>query len=616
MKKGKFLFFFIFTMILATVIFSSDSKTVVYEQERAAETMDPVMVIDTASFEVLSNVYENLIEPAGTSLTEYKAVLSTNVPSEKDGTILDDGKTYIFHIRQGVRFQNGDLLTPEDVVYSLERDIIVGMAGGNSHELTEPLLPKIGDSYVSSISRWAVKLANVKKWDDLFASDTKVPKNEEYKQALIKTFKLLAKDFEIKGNDVIIHLPHSYSPFFNSIIDSVAMIMDKKWAVAHGAWPGTAETWWKYYNPTRQRDPLYSITNGTGPFQVYEWVKGRQVIMKRFDGYWGEPAKIKYAIIKTVPEFTTRKLDLIRGNADIISVPPQFIGQVKNIKGVVVSENIPELAEYQISFAFSVASHSKYIYSGKLDGNGVPPDFFSNLDIRKGFEYLFPHKLYIKDVWNGLGIEPNSPISKGLLGYDPNMPVYHQDLEKAAEYFKKAYNGEVWKKGFKVAIIYNSTDPTMKQACEILKNYARKVNPKFKVEAVPMLWASLVNSFLENDIPLIALDWFGTSSYDRVYGYLSSHGVYGLALGEKFREFARKEFDPIINAAVSAPTLEEAEKIYKEIGMKTYEQAIMIWLIQPSRQLVYRDWLKGLYPDNYNPFRDKDLVFYHLYKSE
>jgi peptide/nickel transport system substrate-binding protein len=615
MKKSSF-FFVLSAIIFAIFSFASVSNpnTVIYEHERAAETLDPHMVIDTASFQVLSNIYETLIEPDGTSLTKYKPVLSTNVPSIAEGTLRDEGKTYVFHVRQGVHFQNGDLLTPEDVVYSLERDIIVGMAGGNSHELTEPMLPKINGSYVSNITQWAVKFADVKKWDDLFASDTRTPKNEKYKQALVDTFNLLAKDFEIKGNDVIIHLPHSYSPFFNSIIDSVAMILDKKWAVAHGAWPGTAETWWKYYNPTRQKDPLYSITNGTGPFEIYKWVKGREVILKRFENYWGKPAKIEYVDIKTVPEFTTRKLDLIRGNADIISVPPQFMGQVKNIKGVVVSKNIPELAEYQISFSFSVNPHSKYIYSGKLDGNGVPPDFFSDLNVRKGFEYVFPHQIYIQQVWNGLGIEPNSPISKGLLGYDPNMPMYHQDLDKAAEYFKKAYNGQLWQKGFKVAIIYNSTDPTMKQACEILKDFTRRVNPKFKVIPVPMLWASLVGSFLKNELPMIALDWFGTSSYDRVYGYLSSHGVYGIALGKKFRDFAQKEFDPLINAAVSATNASEAEKVYKEIGMKTYEQAVMIWLIQPSRQLVYRDWLKGLYPDNYNPFRDKDLVFYNLYK--
>ncbi len=607
---------FVVMMTTAMIVFASvpHPNTVVYEQERAAETLDPAMVIDTASGQVLNNLYETLIQPQGTSLTKYAPMLSINVPSIEDGTILDNGKTYIFHIRKGVYFHNGDLLTPQDVVYSLERDVVIGMDGGDSYELTEPLLPKLNGNYVTNLTQWAVKLAGTKSWNDLFVNGTTTPKNAKCKKALIDAFKLMAKDFQIKGNDVIIHLPHPYSPFFDSLINPVAMIMDKKWAIAHGAWPGTADTWWEYHNPTRQKDPLYSITNGTGPFELYRWIKGRESMFKKFDEYWGKPAKITYAIIKTVPEFTTRKLDLIRGNADIISVPPQYIDQLENVKGVTISKNVPGSAEYQISFAFSVNPHSRYIYSGKLDGNGIPPDFFSNLDVRKGFEYLFPHKMYIKEVWNGLGTEPNGPIYEGLLGYDPNMPEYPQDLTKAKEYFKKAYNGQVWVKGFKVAIIYNSTDPTMRQACEMLKVYAMKVNPKFKIILVPTLWASLVNEFLNNKTPLIALDWFSTSSYNRVYGYLSSHGVYALALGQKFREFLQKEFDPLINAAVSAPSLSEAEKIYQEIGTKVYKQALMIWLIHPSRRLVYRSWLKGLYPANYNPFRTKSLIFYNLSK--
>ena len=32
---------------------------------------------------------------------------------------------------------------------------------------------------------------------------------------------------------------------------------------------------------------------------------------------------------------------------------------------------------------------SNYIGSGQLDGNGVPPDFFSDLHIRKAFAYSF-----------------------------------------------------------------------------------------------------------------------------------------------------------------------------------------------------------------------------------
>ncbi|MGC8683793.1 MAG: ABC transporter substrate-binding protein, partial [Athalassotoga sp.] len=110
-------------MALAAV---PNPDTVVYEQERAAETLDPAMVIDTASGEVLDNIYQTLITFDGTFLTRYVPVLSTNVPSVKDGTILDNGMTYVFHIKKGVHFQNGDLLTPQDVVYSFERFVVTG----------------------------------------------------------------------------------------------------------------------------------------------------------------------------------------------------------------------------------------------------------------------------------------------------------------------------------------------------------------------------------------------------------------------------------------------------------------------------------------------------------
>ncbi len=599
-------------LVLANAVANPD--TLIEETTGTIPSLDPAWCYDNASVEAVSQMYDNLIQYNGTSLTSYLPMLSTNVPSTEEGTIKDNGKTYVFHIRKGVQFHNGDILTPEDVKYSLERLLVLDRSGGAAWMIAEALFPTINGNYVDSITQWVMKYAGVKKWNDMF-SNGKL--KSEYEDAMLKAFNLMDKVFEIKGNELIIHLPHPYPPFLSMLAHYAGWtgVTDKKWAIDNGAWPGTADTWWKYYNPTREKDPLFSIENGSGPFTLSRWQKGRQIVFERFDSYWAGPAKIKYAVIKRVSEFTTRKLDLQRGNADIIYVPEQYMSLVEGMDGVRVLKGFPTLEIVSGFFNFNVNAKGKsFIGSGKLDGNGVPPDFFSDINVRKAFEYLFPYEKYINQVWNGEGIIPNSCIPKGLLGYSKEVPSYDFDLAKATEYFKKAYNGELWKKGFKVTIVYNTGNEQRRIACEMIKHYAAKINPKFKVSVIGELWASYLDDVFAGRLPFFVMGWTADypDAYDFVQPFLSSFGTYGKFLGDNFRKFAAKELNPLIVASMKTSVPEERAKIYKELAQKAHDYAMELYMVQPMGHHVERTWVKGWY---YNPMSlMAGLDFYKLSK--
>ncbi|WP_036223925.1 ABC transporter substrate-binding protein [Mesoaciditoga lauensis] len=601
----------VLTLFLAGLVIAA-TNTVVEERVGEINTLDPDWNYDTSSGEAIWQIYENLLRYDG---KKFIPMLSTNVPSLKDGTILDGGKTYIFHIRQGVYFHNGDILTPQDVVYSLERSLIFSRSGGPSWMLAEPLFPKINGSYVDSIEQWAVKLAGVKSYGDLFVAGTKTPKNDKCKQALIEAFKLISKAFEIKGNDVIIHLPHLYPPFL-AAIDTVygGSILDKKWAIEQGAWDGKADDWWKYHNPTREKDPLYAVTNGTGPFSLERWSKGREIVFKRFNKYWRGPAKVEYAIIKIVNEFTTRKLDLMRGNADIIDAPAQYLKQLEGIPNVKVLKGFPSLRVIAMYFIQTINSTGNpYIGSGKLDGNGIPPDFFANKDIRMAFEYLFPHKEYIKSIWYGQAITPNGGLPTILFGYNPNTPpTYHQDLTKAIEYFKKAFNGEVWKKGFKFTIVYNTGNDQGRVACEMIKTYARKINPKFKIEIKNELWSSFLSDLIAKRLPMYPVGWGGAVAdpYYFAQPFFASTGTLGAFLGKAYTEWAKINMDPLVNESMKTLDPKKRAKCYTELNVKAFKNAIYLWLAQPLAYEILRSDLKGW---TYNPTRPGE-DFYELSK--
>ena len=75
--------------------------------------LDPQLAKTAGIREVLFNIFEGLVK-ASPDGSVTPAVAS-------DYEISEDGKTYTFTLREGVTFHNGEAVTIEDVVYSLER---------------------------------------------------------------------------------------------------------------------------------------------------------------------------------------------------------------------------------------------------------------------------------------------------------------------------------------------------------------------------------------------------------------------------------------------------------------------------------------------------------------
>ena len=621
--------FLVFAVICALFVIMGIAQnvvnpdTIVYEEPGPFQSLDPAWEYDTTSAEVIWQLYDSLLQYDGTSTTKLLPMLSTNVPSVADGTILDNGTTYVFHIRQDVYFHNGDLLTPQDVVYSLERLVLLDYSGGPSWMLAEPLLPMINGNYVLTIVQEVAKelgLSDPLNYTslsslDIFETGTKVPLNDKYKKALIDAFDLLANDFEIKGNDVIIHLPQPFEPFLYTLAKGgicESVILDEKWCAENKAWDGKADDWWYYHNPALSQDTLTNIENGTGPYFLKYYTPGREVVFQRFDKYWAGPAPTKYAIIKYVNEFTTRLLDLESGQADAIYVPVENLYEVENNNNIKVSV-YPQLSVYELNFTFNLVTQGNpYIGSGKLDGNGIPPDFFSNLDVRKGFEYLFPYKAYINEAYNNLALQPNGAIMKGLFGYSPDLPKYEQNLLKAAEYLKKAYNGELWEKGFKFSAAYESGDTTEQIALTALSNAAREINPKFQINVVGELWPNLLSDSLSFKLPIFTMGYLADypDPYDLAYAYYSSTGIFGAFIGQSFVNFAQKNLDPLVNDLLTTSNLSKRAEIVKQLEELDYKDALYIWTDQPFGIFVSRTWLKGWYPNGVRPGID----FYSLSK--
>ena len=591
-----------------------DPERMVYANIGGPETMDPHWSYDSASGEIIFQVYDNLIAYDGESLSEFVPMLSTEVPSAENGLISEDGLTYTFPIRKDVKFHNGDILTPEDVEYSFERGMIFDRAGGPMWMILEPL------TAAGSIEGLAASTVGVDNYADMFTDDEQL--KEEYQDAMTKFFTdYIDTAVEVDGDNVVFHLAQPYAPFLNILAHagSWSAIINKSWSIEQGAWDGQADTWWEYHDPTNENDPLYSITNGTGPFMMTRWVPEETIMLERFDDYWRGPAKLKEVVIQYVNEWTTRKLMLQKGDADIAYVPVTNINEVKEMEGVEVTQGLPTLSNVVSSMPWTLnAEGNANLGSGKLDGEGIPPDFFSDIHVRKGFSYLFPYDIMIEKAQFGQAIRNPGPIPKGLLGYtdDPEL-FYEFDIEKAKEEFRQAWDGELWEKGCKFNIYYNEGNDVRKTACDMLSTYAKIVNPKFELTPVGVQWSSYLKQFLAEQLPIYTIGWMADypDPHNWAPTYLGSNGTYSGYYGEAYTEWAKENVDPLIDEAMKSTDPEERANIYKELTQLAHDQAVALYLYQPIDHHVQRDWVKGWYYNAMVPGMGDGADFYSLYKE-
>jgi peptide/nickel transport system substrate-binding protein len=592
------------------------------------ESLDPAWDYETSGANIIQNVYEPLINYKRDSVTDFVGVLAT------DWKTSADGKTWTFNIRKNVKFQNGDPLQPSDVAYSYIRGFIQSQAAGPQWIMLQPFF---GSSVTAGFLDSSVKPGD-KSGDDVVNTMF----NGNFVAACQAAQKMIVADNA--AGTVTMNLPAPWGPLLPSLANAWAGVIDQKWAVAQGDWDGNCADAQKYNNPEADKDPLFDKMNGTGPYMLAKWDKGNSITLDANPNYWatqplwdGGPSgapKIAHIIIRNVPEWGTRFAMLTTGDADTAAVPSNYYAQVDplvkedcdpsgngkctpvNANGFLRRySNMTGLSQDTIFFnqKVNVTGGNSFLGSGKLDGNGVPPDFFSDIHIRKAFAACFDYDTFIKQVRNGFGIVPNGPVIPGELGYDPNGPKQQYNLDTCKSEFdaatKDAGFENLTKNGFYIAYVYNTGNTNRQSAGQILAQNLAKVNSKFHVSVVDEPWPVFLKDQAAGRLALFMLGW--QEDYhdpnDWVAPYLASGGTYSAS--QSFPADLQKQMDTLIGQALATTDSAARAKIYAQLNAIAVNNALDIFVDTPIGRRYEQLWMNGWF---YNPiYQNANTTYYY-----
>jgi peptide/nickel transport system substrate-binding protein len=548
-----------------------------------ADSLDPAYSYDTASHMVILNLYEALFQFDKTSTEKLVPMVAEKVPTRENGLISADGRTYTIPIRKGLKFHDGSPLTPEDVKFSIQRFLLVDRAAGPSSLLLEPLV-----GYPSTRDDHGAILPTV--WADV------------------------QKAVSVQGDKLILRLPKPYAPLLG-ILASWGPILSKEWSKKMGDWDGTEPTWRKHNNPSKESSPYFEKAMGSGPFKLERWDrKTKEFILTRHDAYWRGKAKLERVVIKGVNEFGTRKLMLQAGDADAIYADRPLLTQLQGIPGVKIIDDLPTMEMNPVVFfTYKInATGNSFLGSGRLDGNGIPADFFSDKDVRKAFAWAFDYKGFINDVMRGKGTQATGAIPRSLPGHNPKGKVYGLDLKKAEAHFKKAYGGKLWDTGFKFTMAFNSGNLPRQTVCQILKRNIESINPKFKIDVRAVEWPTFLDSYKSSKLPIFVMGWNADypDAHNFAFPLLHSKGDYPVT--QKFRDPA---FDKLIEDANAETNPARRKTLYAKLMDLAHEETPQLYIVDTVRYRTQRDWIKGWYHNPVFPDSPYGSYFYPISKD-
>ncbi|TCN32508.1 ABC transporter substrate-binding protein [Sinorhizobium americanum] len=227
-------------------------------------TMDPGEAFELSTAEVTSNTYSLLVR---LDLNDTSKVVGDLAES---WTVSDDGLTYTFKLKQGMKFASGNPITAEDVAYSFERAV------------------KLDKSPAFILTQFGLSGDNV---------------TEKAKAADEHTF--------------VFTVDQPYAPSFvlNCLTATVASIVDKKLVLEHVKSVEPTKDY-KYDNDFGN-EWLKTGYAGSGPFKLREWRANEVVVLERNDNYYGEPAKLARVIYRHMKESSGQRLALEAGDIDV-----------------------------------------------------------------------------------------------------------------------------------------------------------------------------------------------------------------------------------------------------------------------------------------------------------
>jgi peptide/nickel transport system substrate-binding protein len=495
-------------------------------------------------------------------------------------------------VKETVEVEKVVTATPEPgrqtlVVGLSQAPISLDPADHRSRE-TETLIRNMFDGLVTRDTRSGVhlELAEEMNWLDDQALEVKLRQGVKFHDGSEMTADDVVFSFDRIIQENAIEYPEPHTSQRKGLIAPLESVekVDDSTVVFHfsGVWPPAMQLLVhqqvlpKAYLEEVGTEGFIANPIGAGPFKFVEGQLDDQIVVERFDEYWGGapdlepvgPACVQTAIFRVIPEASTRVAALLAGEVDIIqSVPAELVDTLAQTPGIQV-KTAPGTQPQWLQL-------------------NVSDPLFEDVRVRQALNYAVDKDLIVEAVYGGRAVPLPGPLSPYNNFINEDLSPYPYDPDKALELLGEAgwsdSNGDgILDQDGQPFTFTIDTLEDWRALAEAVATLLREAG----IDASVRFWEySVVQPQLLACERQAYLDDWGDSAFDPVGHFEAKWHTYveGEPYGRgNFMCYSNPRVDELIRAGETEADPEERQRIYDEAQQIVYDEAPAVFLILPE----------------------------------
>ncbi len=489
------------------------------------DSLDPHKTVKAGTREVMFNVFEGLMKPTPDG---------DLIPAVAESyTVSDDHKTYTFTLREGVQFHNGEPVTAEDVVYSIQRCTAATETG---------IVPVEAFSAITDIQ--AV--------DERTVTITLSEPSNEFISYM--TTAILPADYDQQDT-----APIGTGPFkFVSRAAQDSIVLEK----FDGYWGTPASLDKVTFKIIENADSLLmSLQSGAIDLCAHQ----DSIVLEKFDGYWGTPASLDKVTFKIIENADSLLMSLQSGAIDLCAH--------------LTSTQVSQLGE-----DFTVAEGTMNLVQALYLNNAEEP--FDDVRVRQALCYAVDKQQIIDLAFDGYG----SPIGSSMYPafgkyFDESLTNYYTyDPEKAKALLAEAG----YPNGFDMTITVPSNYQPHMDTATVLVEQLKAVG--INATILPVEWESWVADTYTGrqfQSTVVGVDASNMTARALLERFTSTYG-------SNFINYNNADYDQLFAQAIATYDDAAQTELYKQMERNLTENAANVYIQDLADLVAVRKGLEGV----------------------